>query len=343
MRDERSGAAVRAHYERFPYPSPNASAPPIYDTAIGLDMVVDDLSGCTVLDAGCGTGHRLVGMAGRFPEASFVGIDFSDHSLSIAAELARSHGCTNVEFARAVIGGPVLGKTFDVITSTGVIHHLSDPAAGIRWLAAHRSSGGLIYTWFYHPYGEFGRLLDRRLAMLLTGGGDVDQSHPLLAELKLSLTEERYGSRTAYSQEEEPVARLAADVDAFLHPIVHSYRFGEAASLFDGTVDWVVVSAVNWAGGARVLDATDWSGQEFGTLATSELFDSTMARELFSRMEIRAQLDCVEFRLRPTGFVLVAGDGRSVESCTARVAASAASANLLPGDLSDPHPAIEWT
>ncbi|MEU8654863.1 class I SAM-dependent methyltransferase [Streptomyces sp. NPDC048737] len=315
-------------YEEFPYPLPNSDTDPIYDVAMGLDSVLPELDGCHVLDAGCGTGHRLVGTALQYPDTKFLGIDFSEHSLSVARELAKRHQCDNVEFQHAEIGGELLGRSFDLITSTGVIHHLADPAGGADWLQQHLKRDGIAYTWYYHPYGEFDRLLSRELVQVLLKNSPEDISGTVLADLGLTLSVEQYGTRTSFS-EASTEAQLAADVDAFIHPIVNAYRFREAADFFRSRCEWTIVHGINWDGGSGLINTDGWDAGEFGTLTSGVLFPNERLRAVFERMDPVAQLHCVELKLRPTGFTLLSGSSAGLERCADEIRVNARNANLL--------------
>ena len=319
---------VRAMYEVYPYPLPDHLAEPVYDVALALDLIVDDLDGNEVLDAGCGTGHRLVGMALAHPDTRFVGVDFSTSSLDVGNALAEHHGCDNVEFRKAEIGGEHLGREFDLVTCTGVLHHLVDPAAGAAWVQEHLKPQGISYTWHYHPYGEFDRLIGRRLARLLTGGQVSDDSVAVLAELGLSLSAQQYGTRTSHSTTSDQAA-IAADVDAYLHPIVNAYRFQETADLFRGAADWIALNGINWLGGSALIDLADWTGAAPGVLGSGDLFTSSRIRSRFDALDTDAKLECVELSLRPTGFTVVAGRTAALESGTDRLRGNAMRANLL--------------
>ncbi|MFI9262194.1 class I SAM-dependent methyltransferase [Streptomyces sioyaensis] len=321
-------ADVRALYEKFPYPLSNSETDPIYDVAMGLDLVMDSLDGCRVMDAGCGTGHRLVGLAMQHEATEFIGVDFSEHSLSVARELARNHGCDNVQFRHAEIGGEHLGLEFDLITSTGVIHHLADPQGGAEWLQRHLKDDGVAYTWYYHPYGEFDRLLNRQLVQTLLKNSTEDISGTVLTDLGLTLSAEQYGTRTSFA-EISTETKLAADADAYLHPIVNAYRFQEAAEFFRTGCDWTIVHGVNWEGGSSLIDSDNWTAGDFGTLSGSDLFKNPRLREVFSRMDTGTQLHCVELKLRPTGFTLLSGNPAGLARCTEQIRANVRSANLL--------------
>ena len=84
---------VRALYEAFPYPNLSSSDRLIQDVANLVAFVFpgESLAGKRILDAGCGTGHRLLALAKAFPGASFVGVDVADTALETARGLAHNH------------------------------------------------------------------------------------------------------------------------------------------------------------------------------------------------------------------------------------------------------------
>jgi SAM-dependent methyltransferase len=86
-------------YEIFPYPSPEIDAALIEDVANGLGLLLCDREWRQrqVLDVGCGTGHRLVALAQRYPQARFLGVDASSNSLDVARRIAEVHDVPNVE------------------------------------------------------------------------------------------------------------------------------------------------------------------------------------------------------------------------------------------------------
>jgi SAM-dependent methyltransferase len=313
--------SVRELYERFPYPSPSSATDPILDAAIGVDLACEDLAGATVLDAGCGTGHRLVGLALQFPDTLFVGIDFSSRSLEVAADLVEKHSCRNVRLRRHAIGGEPLGERFDLVTSTGVLHHLPDPAAGVSWLAAHLRPEGVLYAWLYHSYGEFDRMLDRRLIGLLVGtGGGGEQ---LVRDLGLGLSSGRYGG---------PAGRpdFVADADAYLNPQVTTYDFDSAGRLLGREFDWAVAGGVTWPDGAGSIDVTAWDAAGYGVISAGQLFPQPRPRAAFLALAARDQLRCLELAVRPTGFSVICGRAPALSRCTDRVRRAAARAGLIP-------------
>ena len=156
MAREGTARHVRAMYSKWPYPSRLAGKDLTYDLVnlIRLLLPAEMLRDIDVLDAGCGSGHRLVAFAKRFPEARFTGIDISEDSLEVGRQLAFQHGVKNVRFLYQDLLDLDLSDAFDIITSTGVVHHLEDPAAGLANLCQLLSPDGIIGIWLYIPSGS---------------------------------------------------------------------------------------------------------------------------------------------------------------------------------------------
>jgi SAM-dependent methyltransferase len=116
----------------------------------------DDFRGRTVLDAGCGTGRHAF-HAARWGAEEVVALDLSD-----AVETARRNldAFPNVFVVQGDLLRPPLlpatarGEGFDIVYSIGVLHHLPDPAAGIRSLARLANPGGLVLVWVYGHEGN---------------------------------------------------------------------------------------------------------------------------------------------------------------------------------------------
>lgn len=321
---------VKRMYEQFPYPSPVVGDSLIKDLSNAVGFLFDGgaMEGWRVLDAGCGTGHRVLALAQDYPGADVTGVDMTEASLGVARGLAAKHAIPNVSFRQANLLDLHLDAKFDLITSTGVIHHLTDPQKGLDNLCAHLSPEGLMLVWLYHPYGEFARLIQRELAMLLWGEerSDYGEGVRIMNELGLNLSTHQYGTETSNPLEGD-LSRPSINVDAYLHPIVKAYRFDEAVRMLrDAGADWVSVNGVNLDGRSRLIDLGRTNADPYFTVGEEELFPTPFLLERFRAMSRADRLRAVELRLLPTGFNLVAGKNRSYKRCGARVRS-----NLLEG------------
>jgi SAM-dependent methyltransferase len=142
-------SAVRSMYERAPYPGLGAG---LKDMSFYLDPIRDELAArgqVRFLDAGCGTGHYLVGVAKDHPSWDCYGMDLSQASLDVATQLAQKHGA-KVTVKRGSYLEPLPFDNFDVIAALGTIHHAAEPMAALRNLrSALRDDGFLVM----HMYG----------------------------------------------------------------------------------------------------------------------------------------------------------------------------------------------
>jgi len=158
--DDSVSLAVKQQYEESPYPrwmkpSP-VGKPTTIDGYLRQKFPLVDLGGVAttnradILIAGCGTGRHSIETARRFAGARLLAIDLSLSSLCYAKRKTRALGLSNIEYAQAdILQLPSLGRTFDVIEASGVLHHLADPMAGWRRLLAMLRPGGFMLVGLY--------------------------------------------------------------------------------------------------------------------------------------------------------------------------------------------------
>ena len=118
-----------------------------------------------ILVAGCGTGREPIDMARQFVGARVLAVDLSLSSLCYARRKTREFGVSNVEYAQAdIMKLASIGRTFDVIDSVGVLHHLADPMAGWRQLLSLLRPGGLMLIGLYSETArhDVGRIVAAR-------------------------------------------------------------------------------------------------------------------------------------------------------------------------------------
>jgi hypothetical protein len=91
----------------------------VVGTLLGLSPVA--LSEARTLEIGCADGGNLVPMAGRFPTASFVGLDLTPSLIERAQAYSNRAGLTNIDWLAADISDPELDLgPFDYIIVHGV-------------------------------------------------------------------------------------------------------------------------------------------------------------------------------------------------------------------------------
>ena len=154
VRDDTS-LAVRAQYEDNPYPrwvvQPQR---PARTLASMLNARFPEHGGFeefrSILVAGAGTGYEPIMLALGEPGAELTAIDLSLASLGHAERMRRLAGVENLAFVHGdLLSAPALARRFDLVVSSGVLHHLVDPLAGWRALREVLRPGGVMRIALY--------------------------------------------------------------------------------------------------------------------------------------------------------------------------------------------------
>lgn len=115
------------------------------------DVDLDWLAGQVALDAGCGKA-RYTRLTARHT-GPLVALDGSEAVVAAAANLADAPDTVVVR--SDLRAAPFAPASFGFVSCLGVLHHLSDPAAGFASLAALVAPGGRILVYLYsRPVGR---------------------------------------------------------------------------------------------------------------------------------------------------------------------------------------------
>lgn len=271
------------------------------------------------LDAGCGTGQRVIEMAKAFPNANFKGIDFSNNSIEIARNQAVSDATPNIQFEVTDINNYHSDRMYDFITSIGVIHHLPDPKNTIMHLSQYLNQSGLMVFWVYHTYGEFDRMLQRKvLRTLLTNVKEQKIGVNLMKELSFSISNNRYGK--SYGNNLTIKDQITKNADAFLNPLVNTYSMTDILELFKDTgLDWISLNHVNVDDNGYFISLEEQEGAPTWLLSQRQLLKSDKAYELFTQLDKINQFEIIESLVKPTGMTIFAGKMESLQTLPERI------------------------
>ena len=111
----------------------------------------ETFSGAVVLEGGCGKG-RHTRLAASYGAKAVIGIDFSE-AVHVAHSATRDQPNAHVVQAD-LLRLPLRRGACDYAFSVGVLHHLSEPAAGFLSLAGAVRRGGAISVWVYGAEGN---------------------------------------------------------------------------------------------------------------------------------------------------------------------------------------------
>ena len=181
-----------------------------------------------MLVAGCGTNQAAV-FAYTNPQARVTAIDVSQPSLDHHRRLKEKYGLRNLDLHLLPIEEVgTLGLDFDLIVSTGVLHHLADPLVGMKSLAACLRRDAVIAVMLYAHYGRIGvemmqsvfrdlglRQNEASVLMVKEALATLSQDHPLRSYLAIA----------------PDLAFDAGLVDTFLHGRDRSYTVQDCLDL----------------------------------------------------------------------------------------------------------------
>lgn len=103
-----------------------------------------------ILVAGCGTGKQAVEAALRYKDCQVTAVDLSLTALSYAKKKANETGLSNIQFMQGdILELEGLGKTFDVIECSGVLHHMEQPVDGLKSLIHLLDKNGVMFLGLY--------------------------------------------------------------------------------------------------------------------------------------------------------------------------------------------------
>lgn len=118
-----------------------------------------------VLEAGCGTGQMSLFLASA--DRLVIGADLARPSLELAESARRRYGVRGAVFVETDLRAPGLRRgAFDVVYSSGVLHHTPDPRASFAALARLARPGGIVVLGLYNAIARLPHRLRRGVARL---------------------------------------------------------------------------------------------------------------------------------------------------------------------------------
>src|SRR5262249_19933339 len=161
---------------------------------------------------GCGTGQMSLYLARA--DRLVIGADLARGSLQLAAAAARRFGIDGVRFIETDLLRPGLKPaSFDVVYSSGVLHHTPDPRTAFARIAPLARPGGIIVLGLYNAIARLPLRLRRFVARV--SGYRIVPFDPILRDRK-----------------NEPARRAAWLRDQYQHPEEHRHTLAEVQAWF---------------------------------------------------------------------------------------------------------------
>lgn len=196
-RHPKANETVDEYWSRYHVESPDEGFPSIeaslehyewrnacYPGYIEL-MPVDQATGKVVADYGCGVGNDVIGFGVHSKPETIHAIDISELALGIARRRAELHRLDNVVFHRisdSDVRIPLPDESVDILHSSGVVHHTSDPERVLREFGRVLKPDGYAQVMVYHRESLWTHLYVAYTLMLheeMYAGLDLDTAFEL--------------------------------------------------------------------------------------------------------------------------------------------------------------------
>jgi SAM-dependent methyltransferase len=215
---DRRTEIVRDFYEQVPFPDypPRASLSWLRGRAERSEFagLIDRAipGDARIVEIGCGTGQMSLYLASA--HRIVIGADLTRASLKLGADAARRFDLGQVQFIETDLHHPGLRVgAFDVVYSSGVLHHTPDPSAAFASIVRLARPGGMIIVGVYNAFARM-PLRARRFVARLSGYRFIP-CDPVLRD-----------------RETEPKRCAAWLRDQYQHPEEHRHTLAEVQSWF---------------------------------------------------------------------------------------------------------------
>ncbi|KGG20674.1 tetratricopeptide repeat protein [Prochlorococcus marinus] len=151
---------VKSQYEENPYPRWRHGNPSIknkvpFNQSINYSIKPNSISQnignkkLKILVAGCGTGQHILDTQ-RYKNSQIIGIDLSLSSLAYSQRKIDELEIDNVELIQMdILEVGLLEEQFDIIESSGVLHHMNNPSKGLQALLGSLKDNGFLKLGLY--------------------------------------------------------------------------------------------------------------------------------------------------------------------------------------------------
>jgi 2-polyprenyl-3-methyl-5-hydroxy-6-metoxy-1,4-benzoquinol methylase len=196
-----------------------------------------------IVDVGCGTGQMCIHLARA--DRVVIGADLTRASLVLGRAAALGFGLDRVQFVETDLRKPGLrAGAFDVVYSSGVLHHTPDPRESFRRLVPLARPGGTIVVGLYNTFARLPLRLRRMVAR--ASQYRLIPFDPVLRDRRHEPARQNAWLRDQYQHPEEHRHTLAEVQGWFTENRVEYLRAYPSAVLGDDQDQLFMRAADNW-------------------------------------------------------------------------------------------------
>ena len=315
---DNTSANVASMYKKYPYPFPSSKIKNVNEL-LNLFKLFSlennfDFNNKNILDAGSGTGHRIINVAKYYDKSNFLGIDFSENSIKFEKKIVKRNKISNIEFKKVNLLQKIkFQKKFDVILSMGVLHHLSDPKKGLKNILSVLEKNGVLFLYLYGKLGGHERMIKKQIVKtLLNDKNNYEDGIKLIKKLQFDDLEYGWNIDSVNKKEKDSVI-----VDAYLHTNEKLYDFEEIDLLLknSGIFGYSIFGITTRTQGH--LFSTELNSKQKLKTSYSDVtkfLSSKFTQKFYNSLGIKEKCKIVELFYEPNGYTLVGFTKQMYES-----------------------------
>ena len=309
-KDDSITQKVKNMYKKYPYPSPSTDVSQTNELLNLLRIFEIEskikLENKSIFDAGSGTGHRITNVAQHFKKSSFLGIDISDKSLSIANKLKKLKKLQNIEFQKYNImnGVKTLGK-FDLVLCMGVLHHLSNPSKGLQMLTKTLKDDGIIFLYLYGKLGGHKRMINKEIISILLDKEKSNYDLGIKLARDLGLNKFDYGWNLNFKNKKEEDALI---VDSLLHANEFLYDCNDIDNLFKkSNLYGYAIFGITAGTEGYLFDASITTDKKLSIPQTNiaEKLKTKRSLSCYKLLNLKDKLRIIDLIYEPNGYTII--------------------------------------
>ncbi len=239
---------VRKQYEEFPYPPREPEDErkrlifTVPDNLLRLNHFCyagsQDFRNFRCLVLGGGTGDATIFLAEQLKPVNgeVIHVDLSEKSIEICKARALERNLNNIKFFNdSIFNVPKLNLgLFDYVNCVGVLHHLEDPAGGVKVIKQMLKPDGCAGIMVYANSGRTGVYVIQELMRLLRQSAHNEENKVELTKAVVNdLPESNLFSLLKEDNEDFEIYGDSGYYDMFLHSQDRAYRIDEILNLME--------------------------------------------------------------------------------------------------------------
>ena len=310
------GLKVKNFYEMFQYPSTNMQYNSNFVELINMcdlfNALYDyDFNNKEILDAGTGSGDRIIEVARKYEKSKITAIDFCSNSIKKAKAKAHLQNIKNICFEEEdIMNLASWDKKYDVIFVMGVLHHLASPECGLKYLSNLLKEGGILFCYLYGLHGGKDRLRQKRIVEILSNKYPNDLEYKLKICKELQLVPKEYGWNYS-SIDDESLNSLLADCFFNVNEKLYDYNgilsLMQGSMLFGFNIFGITTNNIGSIVNLNLDNQNYFSPMNFDSISNSQFL-----RNIYSGLSVDEKYQLMDMFYKPNGYTVVCWKSNTV-------------------------------